>query len=377
MDQPHYLSKFTLSDYIAGIVKKETSPPPPSDRDFIRAAKKVERGSGSPKSSSPLSAQADLFQPSRSPSSPLSALANTFQPSRSPSYISVASLTSPSVSYQIPVVSSYLPLSTLRQYFPLATSMHYKTSQQMITLAMSSNYSIMVDGVELSYKKFCIPFQEFDVTYFITEDRDLVVKEPREGELDELVEFMRNIHATMSNSLAEVQRMEELVIQIKMRSNLGLRTMDGSKKKSDMASVEVPNQRYVDVLENVYIVEDIGIPKQEQKQLLEECLGHDEESLIKSALAQDRVGDQDLHVKSDDEKMVHDNHFVDDYGFSDNDDDIEDELTTLISVMNKVKNSDVDETSPPDPDITRSSLQQLDSCSLSSRPRCVKRIHGR
>ena len=379
MDQPHYLSKFTLSDYIAGIVKKETSPPPPSARDFIRAAKKVERGSGSPKSSSPLSAQADLFQPSRYPSSPLSALANTFQPSRSPSYISVASLTSPSVFFQIPVVSSYLPLSTLRQYFPLATSMHYITSQQMITLAMSSNYFIMVDGVELSYKKFCIPFQESDVTYFITEDRDLVVKEPREGELNELVEFMRNIHATVSSSLAEVQKMEELVIQMKMRSNLGTRTMDSSKKKSDMASVEVPNQRYVDVLENVYIVEDIGIPKQEQAQLLEECLGHEEEAPLDiSALAQDSVDSQEHNVECKDstEKMVDDDNCVDDYGFSDTDENSADEFPSLSSVVTKVVNSDVDETSPPDPDTTRSSPQQSDSCSLSSRPRCVKRIHG-
>ena len=182
----------------------------------------------------------------------------------------------PTVSYQIPVVSSYLPLSTLRQYFPLATSMHYITSQQMITLASSSNYSIMVDGVELSYKKFCIPFQASDVNYFVTEDRDLELKESQEAELDELVECSRNTKATLSRSLAEVQKIEELVIQMKIRTNLGTRTVGSSKKMSDIVSADVnmltedvTNKMYFDVLENVYIVEDIGIPKQEQKQLLE------------------------------------------------------------------------------------------------------------
>ena len=155
--------------------------------------------------------------------------------------------------------------------------------------------------------------------------------------------------------------------------------MDSSKKKSDMASVEVPNQRYVDVLENVYIVEDIGIPKQEQAQLLEECLGHEvEASLDISSLAQDSVDSQEHNVKCKDntEKRVDNDNCVDDYGFSDTDENSADEFTSLSSVVIKVVNSDVDQTSPPDPDTTRSFLQQSDSCSFSSRPRCVKRIHG-
>jgi len=363
MAQPHYLSKYTLRDYISEIVKKEASPPPPSSRDYMRAAKKESKV----KATSPLSAEAPPFQSKKSPS-----------------YISITSLVSPTQTFQVPVYSSYLPLSTLRQYFPLATNLHYITDQEMITLAMSNNFTMIVDGVELSHQKFCIPFLGTEVTYLVTEDRDLVRKEECESVMDDLVNFVRNIHVKMSDSLAEVGRMEGLIIQLQSQV----------KKKAEVdssccnATTAVMNEAYVDGLENVYVVENLVKQGPESLQFMEECLVVTEDPQVDSVVADvsasevvkvfieestEAVNKVKTSVNSLKDKNQN---YVDDYGFSDTEDDdtSDDVFTSVDSVLTKTENKSSDlfkkpASSPVSP-------QQIDTSSLSSRPRCVKRILG-
>lgn len=363
MAQPHYLSKYTLRDYISEIVKKEASPPPPSSRDYIRAAKKEFKVKASAQ---------------------LSAEARPFQSKKSPSCISVTSLVSPTQIFQVPVYSSYLPLSTLRQYFPLATNLHYITDQQLITLAMSNNFTMIVDGVELSNQKFCIPFLETEVTYLVTEDRDLVRNEECESVMDDIVNFVRNIHVKMSDSLAEVERMEDLIIQL--QSQVKKKAEEDSSWHN--ATTGVMNEASVDGLENVYVVEHIVKQGHESLQFMEECLVLKEDLQVDSVVADVSVSEvEEVSVEESTEAVnevkisvnsLYDKNqnYDDDYGFSDTEDDDSDVFTSVGTVLAKTedKHSDLFKkpASPPSP----VSPQQVDTSSLSSRPRCVKRILG-
>ena len=143
---------FTLKDYIASLVKKEDcSPPPPKARDYVKALTKEGKGKSKEFSLSP---EAKPFRPLK------------------PSYISVSSLSSPAVSYSIPVFSSSIPLCFLREFFPQATRMHYIIDQQVVTLA---TINTMVDGMELSDQKFLLPHPH--IHYYVTEDMEVVTQE--------------------------------------------------------------------------------------------------------------------------------------------------------------------------------------------------------
>jgi len=359
MAQPHYLSKYTLQDYISEIVKKEASPPPPSSRDYIRAAKKESKM----KATYPLSAEAPPFQSKKFPS-----------------YISVASIVSPSQIFQVPVCSSYLPLSTLRQYFPLATNLHYIIDQQMITLAVSNQFTMIVDGVELSNQKFCIPFLGTEVTYLVTEDRDLVRNEQSQLVLDDLVNFVRNIHVKMSDSLAEVEKMEGIIVQLQSHM---VKEVDSS---SISAVTEVMNEAFVGGLENVYVVENLAMQGQESLQFMEECLVLNEDSQVDSVVADvgfselekasnvptEAVNEIKTSVNSTSDKN---RNYIDDYGFSDTEEDESDNVFTSVNSVLAIS-----ENKPSDifkkPALPPVSPQQVETSSLSSRPRCVKRILG-
>eukprot|EP00092_Neocalanus_flemingeri_P029763 GFUD01032311.1.p1 GENE.GFUD01032311.1~~GFUD01032311.1.p1 ORF type:complete len:299 (-),score=112.77 GFUD01032311.1:291-1187(-) len=298
MSPNNYLSTYTLKDFIAEKVtstqspNKKSSPPPPSQKDFLSAAKKVSI--------------------EKSPSL-LSVTAPSFHPKVTTPCISVTSLVSPSLPSLVPVPSSQLPLSILHQYFPLATALHYISGQELVTLARSSRYTITEGKVALSHQAFCIPFMDTEVTYVVTEKGYLGTPEEGDSFMDEIVSCVRNFKAGLRARLTEVERMEELVSQVLevdvpglalvgQPSPAGLVTGVESEVDSKHKGLELGRFVNKEVSKNYFEVVEHGDTSFPMKKTSEQYL---EETFNESLRIQD------------------DNHnSVDDYGFSDTEDDI-------------------------------------------------------
>jgi len=177
MRQPTYLSKFTLKDYIAGLVRKDSE-------------EKV-----------------------KSNSSLLSAEARPFHPIKA-CYILVSSLES-NISFTIPVYPPVysLSLSTLRKYFPLAINMYYIQNGQMIILATSKNYNIgMNTDMEFSELKFFIP--DSCHQYFVSEHGEVDRNRLFETSMEDTVKCVEGIKCKLRSTMAEVEKLEEEVIEL-------------------------------------------------------------------------------------------------------------------------------------------------------------------
>jgi len=349
---------FTLKDYIASLVKKEdcsSPPPPPKPRDFDDALTKEGKGKSKEFSLSP---EARPFLPLK------------------PSYISVSSLSSPAVSYSIPVFSSSLPLCFLREFFPQATRMHYIIDQQMVTLATINSYA-MVDGMELelSDQKFLLPHLQPHIQYYVTDDMEEVVT--KETLMDEALKGVRGIRDKMKTVLADVDALEEKVLRLQTQAQgkMNESSMMISNGHICVANTEDVFTNQVNVDENSH--HNYG---REYAELREECLGDEKESDMKSVLTDVIVdymnpvemGGTDDNTAVVEKKCFDDNtaavekKCIDDYGFSDSDDDNSEQ------VLGKVDSIHVAESRVE----TSLSPRKLDSCSLSSRPRCVRRVMG-
>jgi len=318
----------------------------------------------------------------------LSPEARPFLPLK-PSYISVSSLSSPAVSYSIPVVSSSLPLCSLREVFPQATRMHYMIDQQIVTLATINSYA-MVDGMELelSDQKFLLP--DPCIHYYVTEDTEVVTKEIL---MDEALKGVRGIRAKMKKVLADVDALEEKVLHLQTQAEA---KMNESSMMISNGHINYVATAKEDVFTYKMNDEDEKIHHNYVREchadLLEECLGDEKESDMKYVLTDVIVNDMNPFemggtdeniavvekkclddITAVEKKCIDDNTTViekkciDDYGFSDGDDDNSEQ------VLKKVDSIHVAETRAE----TSLSSRKLDSCSLSSRPRCVRRVMGR
>eukprot|EP00092_Neocalanus_flemingeri_P024349 GFUD01026405.1.p1 GENE.GFUD01026405.1~~GFUD01026405.1.p1 ORF type:complete len:381 (-),score=129.50 GFUD01026405.1:12-1154(-) len=359
---------------------------------------------------------AEIVKKVRTEKSPshLSVTAPSFHPKVTTPCISVTSLVSPSLPSLVPVPSSQLPLSILHQYFPLATALHYISGQELVTLARSSRYTITEGRVALSDQAFCIPFMDTEVTYVVTEKGDnLGTLEEGDSVVDEIVSCVRNFKAGLRVRLTEVERMEELLRQVQEMRNMrdknkDLVTPDSYKVlEADVPDLALDGQacpaglvtgvesgddrkqqgpelgRFVnkEVTKNYFEVLERYPVKKASEQYLEETFNKS-------------LRNQDGH-----------HNIVDDYGFSDTEDDISDVNNADLSwkavspindkdvkylkdlIVEKVSDHKVQQFEAPsqmktviqqpifpEKSFTPVSLHSPDKSSPSTRPRCVRRI---
>jgi len=356
MSQTAYLSKFTLKDYIAGLVKKDNNPPPPSTRDYIKAIKS--EGSKQPRPSvSSLSPEAKPFLPMQ------------------PSYILVSSSSTPPISFSIPVYSSSLPLSTLRQYFPLATSMHYFNNSQMITLATVKNYDMISEGIEFGQEEFCIP--DFSHRYFVEDIKEAVELRLCEASDEDVLTRVESLQVSLSTMLTEVGRLESDVSELhKLLTAQIARSLVINEKVSSNSD----NGNEYDSKHNYYEVDNINGRDMVSRTMDQaEMLG----SVNKESALVDGFGDTvDKHlpliqVCDSDNLVLNNRKYVDDYGFSDSDND-DDGYRAIVDLKEeKVDINDIVKecNNLPSPvESVSASSRESESCSLSSRPRCVRRV---
>ena len=366
MSDPCYFTKFTLKDYLAGQQKEVSHPPIPSGMDYIRANAFLNKQvNESAKTSISLSAEAKPFEP------------------RKPSFIVVFSFKNPSVSYEIPVFPSKrtccLPLSTLHQYFPLATSMHYNNiQQQLVTVATVGNYSIVQGRIEVSQKMFCIPFLGSNFQYFVTESEDIeenrsCSKAPMNGEAEVIA---RNIRAKLTTALTDMELLEKEIAQLQQRIALEDSLVDEiiSKERDDDDCIETildESTDQVDV-EGPYTNENgnqtnLGL---EQPHVKQEFVDFVEDPTKSSLVIGSSLSVKSMAVRTDEYAFKGngkcERNFMDDYGFSDSDEDM---IVNVNSVVEEVKNDE--SIGEPEP-----IQQKFDNAgiSVSTRPRCIRRV---
>ena len=370
MRQPIYQREFTLKDYIAGLVRKDGVSTSSSTRDYIKALDNYESEAKSYRSS--LSAEAKSFVPIK------------------PVYILVSSLNS-NISYSIPVLSDFLPLSILHQFFPLATSMHYFDNGQMITLATAKNYNT---GTEFSQLEFCIP--DSCHQYFVSEHDEVDRNDHYETFVEDAVMCVEGIEHKLSSTMAQVEKLMEEVIGLQklLKDQQIARTI--LKMNNE---VSLPNYEYVcDMSQNLLEAEDTYYgdyvensnacsehtlvkkynldPKEsELKYVFTEASSLEME---KDLLDKNKVGVSD-NLEAGDKK------YVDDYGFSDTDIDDEIDVFSVKSVDCKVEKVDIkcyvndgqkrNRSSSPRKEVSDLPLKS-ESFSFSCRPKCVRRVDG-
>eukprot|EP00092_Neocalanus_flemingeri_P040085 GFUD01043660.1.p1 GENE.GFUD01043660.1~~GFUD01043660.1.p1 ORF type:complete len:380 (+),score=127.88 GFUD01043660.1:45-1184(+) len=342
----------------------------------------------------------------------LSVTAPSFHPKVTTPCISVTSLVSPSLPYLVPVPSSQLPLSILHQYFPLATALHYISGQELVTLARSSRYTITEGRVALSHQAFCIPFMDTEVTYVVTEKGNLGTLEEGDSFMDEIVSCVRNFKAGLRARLTEVERMEELVSQVQEGRNKYLVKPDNCK----VLEVDVPGLALVGQPCPAGLVTGVESEVDSKQEGLE--LGRFvNKEVSKNYFEGVEHGDTSFPTKKTSEQYLEetfkkslriqdDNHnSVDDYGFSDTEDDINDVYNADLSwkaespindkdmkylkdlIDEKVSDHKVQQVEAPsqmktviqqpifpEKNFTPVSLHSPDKASPSTRPRCIRRI---
>jgi len=370
MCDPCYFAKFTMKESMADESKGVNHPPTPSGMDYIKASSFMNKQLNETVKTTTLSPEAKPFEPSK------------------PSFIVVSSYKNPSGSCNIPVFPTKrtccLPLSTLHQYFPLATGLHYNNiQQQLVTVATVGNYSIVQGRIEISQKMFCIPFLGSNFQYFVTESEDFVENKSYSealvnGTAEELV---RNIRVKMTRTVTDIEILEKEIAQMQQRKSWENRLVDEIIRKKNVAN-ETPIDEVTDKVdvENSNIDENRNIPNLsvEQSQVKGEILSSGEGPSkstigigIRSSVRVNRILDSFLRRgKLRDTfagvKTIPKNDLIDDYGFSDSD---EDAVVRVDSIVEEAKN---DKTSgKPGPD-----QPKLDNTciSVSTRPRCVRRV---
>jgi len=370
MLQPKYFSKFTLKDYIAGLVRKDSEPS--STKDYLHALDSYEE---KPKySSSSLSAEARPFLPLKTV------------------YILVSSKKS-DISFTIPVFSYTLSITTLRQYFPLATSMYFIENGQMITLATSKNHNIVVNTVtELSELNFCIP--DSSHRYFVSEHDEVAWHGLYETAMEGAVKCVEGIKDKLTSTMAEVKKLEEEVKEL-----LKLLRENADETFVNMNNnVNTPNNQCVYDINQNYIESADTFGDGDYVQLVHTSSEHSagmgcslslKESAFKNVSTEVSYTVKDLGVKdevvSSDELVVEEKKYVDDYGFSDTDIDENIDVVTVKDVDCKEVKEDnrygieVEKSSRNSSPVDAVSVPRFksESCSLSSRPRCVRRVVGK
>jgi len=382
MRHPTYLSKFTLKDYIAGLVRKDSEDQDNSNSYSLSA----EARPFLPLKTS-LSAEASPFPTLKSS---LSAEAKPFLPLKTFSIL-VSSLES-NISFTIPVFSNSLSVSTLRQYFPLATNMNYIQNGQMITVATSKNYNTeMNTDTELTELKFCIP--DSCHQYFVSEHGEVEVDRHRlcKTTMEDAAKCVEGIKHKLKSTMAEVKKLEEEVSEL-LRL-LSDEAGDTFLKMNNM--VNLPNNNEFAYYTNQNYTEAVdahtyGVDVELVHTSSEHAVGMGcSLSLKESELHDTSPVESELAVKEEvaasDDLVVEEKKYFEDYGFSDTDSDDAIDVVTCKDVDCK----EVKEDNRCNVEVEKSNLSsspldafsvplfKSESCSLSSRPRCVRRVVGK
>jgi len=365
MSRSAYFSKFTLKDYIASLVKKDSDPPAPSTRDYIKAIRCEERK-----------------QPRVSVSS-LSPEAKPFLPMQ-PFYILVSSLSTrtPPVTFSIPMYSSSLPISTLRQYFPLAASMHYFINSELFTLATVKNYDIRGEGVEIGQEEFCIP--DFCHHYFVANSEEAVDlglrKTPAEGQ--EVLMCVESLQVRLRTTMTELGKLEKVVSELHqlLRTESERKQVLIDEGESNAGIVHDSNQNYLEVDDENARNEISRKSTMDQAEVFGLMNVIKDSELIDGS---EDINSADKHLASEKElnlsvsdNLMQDRNYVDDYGFSDSDIDDDGYLANADLKEENVEINDIVDECKKVPSLVKSDSppsRELESCCLSSRPRCVRR----
>jgi len=380
MRHPTYLSKFTLKDYIAGLVRKDSEDQDNSNSYSLSA----EARPFLPLKTS-LSAEASPFPTLKSS---LSAEAKPFLPLKTFSIL-VSSLES-NISFTIPVFSNSLSVSTLRQYFPLATNMNYIQNGQMITVATSKNYNTeMNTDTELTELKFCIP--DSCHQYFVSEHGEVEVDRHRlcKTTMEDTAKCVEGIKHRLKSTMAEVKKLEEEVSELlKLFNDEAGETF---LKMNNMVNLQNNEFAYC-INQNIEAVnaytngDDVELvhTSSEHAVGIRCSLGLKEFELYDTSPAEKELAVKE-EVAASDDLVVEEKKYFEDYGFSDTDSDDAIDVVTCKDVDCK----EVKEDNRCNVEVEKSNLSsspldafsvplfKSESCSLSSRPRCVRRVVGK
>jgi len=272
--------------------------------------------------------------------------------------------------------------------------MYFIENGQMITLATSKNYNIVLNtGTEVSEMNFCIPDSCY--RYFVSEHDEVARQGLCETAMEGAVKCVEGIKDKLSSTMAEVKKLEE---EVKELLKL-LRDQAGETILNMNSMVNVPNNQYVnDVNQNIESVDAYGegyhvklVYTSNDHVAGMECSLNliESESKYVSVSTEGSYVEKDLALKKDvvasDVLAVDEKKNVDDYGFSDT--DIDDDIDVVTAKDVDCKR--VKEDSKNDVKVEKSSRSsspvdavgvprfKSESCSLSSRPRCVRRVVGK
>lgn len=276
--------------------------------------------------------------------------------------------------------------------------------------------------MELSRQEFFIPFLGTDVNYVVTEEKDLdSIPYEEDSAMTNISNCVRNIQLEMRTSLTKVERLEELVSQVQEVSKRASGETENSTVDVDIVDVAGFGMDGIDQQD----VENGGSDRQEVFKLVEKRFAEEEIaenccdvtkhgdaiylSNKNNEECQKQVANATVSVDSAmDAKLLIDGavafkgekqNCVDDYGFSDTEDDVSDDLSNVYpSRQAQSRNVDEDmkslkgfigekvsddkmcliETPSKQPILSEQrsapvSLQQMNKTN-HSRPRCVRRI---
>jgi len=324
---PRYYSNYTLKNFIAEKVIKaqeaDTTPPPPSQKDYIRAFRKdplVNIGAD-------LSVNAPPFYPQAASSISVTSFLSSCQPLLVPVQYCSGRLE--------------LPVSTLQLFFPLVTGLHYISGNQLVTLAKSSSYTVNQGRLELSHQVFCIPYAGSDVTYVVTNKNDVVI-----GNNETVIGISNMIYTEteFKESVNEFDSMKSFRRLALMEDSMELQVTDG----------------FAEVESNA---------RDQMNELSKQLLLEDSSNIYTGACA----AKENLN-------------YVDDYGFSDPEEDLVSEIqpkkliksekdsASIAERTGQVKCITFNRSSATEKTSNPVSVKNLEGISSSPKPRCFSRI---
>jgi len=269
--------------------------------------------------------------------------------------------------------------------------MNYIQNGQMITVATSKNYNTeMNTDTELTELKFCIP--DSCHQYFVSEHGEVEVDRHRlcKTTMEDAAKCVEGIKHKLKSTMAEVKKLEEEVSEL-LRL-LSDEAGDTFLKMNNM--VNLPNnefayyinQNYIEAVDADAYGDDVELVHTSSEHAVGMgcSLGLKESELHDTSPAEKELAVKEEMAASDD-LVVEEKKNFDDYGFSDTDSDDAIDVVTYKDVDCK----EVKEDNRCDVEVEKSSLLsspvdavsvprfKSESCSLSSKPRCVRRVVGK
>jgi len=269
--------------------------------------------------------------------------------------------------------------------------MYYIQNGQMITLATSKNYNtVMNTDTELSELKFCIP--DSCHQYFVSEHGEVKVDRHRlcKTTMEDAAKCVEGIKHRLKSTMAEVKKLEDEASELlKLLSDEAGETflkMNNMVKLQNNELAYCINQNCIKVEDAYTYGDDVELvhTSSEHAVGMRCSLGLKESELHDTSPVEKELAVKE-EVAASDDLVVEEKKYFEDYGFSDTDSDDAIDVVTCKDVDCK----EVKEDNRCNVEVEKSNLSsspldafsvplfKSESCSLSSRPRCVRRVVGK